>query len=69
MLSFAAFLGQIVLNYICLPDHDGFGFGESVYAATLSHSASDVNQDTNEENLGTSKDLPIGKDIPSDQEQ
>jgi len=44
-ISAFALLIYVVANIICIPDHDGFGFGESAYAATLSHSPSELEID------------------------
>lgn len=55
----------LIFNVVCIPDHDGFGFGQSAYAETLSHSDDFEVNDALDTNRLVPKDLPIGIDIPS----
>ena len=47
LVSLITLFAHFILNIICIPDHDSFPFGDSAYAATLSHSANDFDVDDN----------------------
>jgi hypothetical protein len=47
LVSLITLFAHFILNIIFIPDHDSFPFGDSAYAATLSHSATDFDDDIN----------------------